>query len=144
VRDAEDAYRLLHAALEKSGRAGLARWVFHNREYLVSIRALDGVLAMHTMRFHDQLVDPGATSTSASRPRRPATARSTWRHARRLLHDAFKPEDYTDTYREHVLDYLDRSARARRPSRGAEPPPPSDDLMAALEASLKATGKGKG
>ena len=54
-----DAYRLLHDALQKSDRAGIGRWVFHNREYLVAIRPLDGVLALHTMRFADELVDPG-------------------------------------------------------------------------------------
>src|SRR2546423_8400628 len=52
----KDAYRLLHDALEKTDRAGIGRWVFHNREYLVAVRTLDGVLAMHTMRFHDELV----------------------------------------------------------------------------------------
>src|SRR5690348_16131108 len=42
-----DAYRLLHDALAKSQRAGIGRWVFHNREYLVAIRPLDDVLSLH-------------------------------------------------------------------------------------------------
>src|SRR5947209_5166223 len=54
--DGHDAYRLLHDALERAGRAGIGRWVFHNREYLVAVRPLDGVLALHTMRFADELV----------------------------------------------------------------------------------------
>src|SRR3954470_4991985 len=52
----KDAYRLLHDALEKTDRVGIGRWVFHNREYLVAIRPLDEALAMHTMRFADELV----------------------------------------------------------------------------------------
>src|SRR3954447_22269310 len=32
----KDGYRLLHDALEKTDRAGIGRWVFHNREYLVA------------------------------------------------------------------------------------------------------------
>ena len=63
-KDGADAYRLLHDALRKSDRAGLGRWVFHNREYLVAVRPLDGVLALHTMRFADELVGP-------RRPRHP-------------------------------------------------------------------------
>ena len=55
----KDAYALLHAALEKSGRAGVGRWVFHNRERTVVLRTLGDVLAIHTMRFADELVDPG-------------------------------------------------------------------------------------
>jgi DNA end-binding protein Ku len=57
-KDARGPYRLLHDALAKTGRAGIGRWVFHNREYLVAIRALDDVVALHTMRFADELVDP--------------------------------------------------------------------------------------
>src|SRR3954468_8645763 len=36
----KDAYRLLHDALDKSDRAGIGRWVFHNREYLVPFRPI--------------------------------------------------------------------------------------------------------
>src|SRR5436305_12530271 len=55
----EDSYRLLHDALVKSKRAGIGRWVFHNREYLPAIRPItDGVLALHTLNSADELVDP--------------------------------------------------------------------------------------
>ena len=36
--DGEDAYRLLHDALEQTERVGIGRWVFHNREYLAAVR----------------------------------------------------------------------------------------------------------
>lgn len=39
--DGRDAYRLLHDALERSERAGIGRWVFHNREYLVAVRSAE-------------------------------------------------------------------------------------------------------
>src|SRR5579859_2478508 len=55
-KDGAAAYRLLHDALQRSARAGLGRWVFHNREYLVCVRSANGVLALHTMRFADELV----------------------------------------------------------------------------------------
>ena len=45
--DGEDAYRLLHDALARSGRAGIGRWIFHNREYLVAIRPMNGTLVLH-------------------------------------------------------------------------------------------------
>jgi DNA end-binding protein Ku len=62
--DGADAYRLLHDALERSGRVGIGRWVFHNREYLVAVRpqrrvsgARSDVLALTTMRFAEELVE---------------------------------------------------------------------------------------
>ena len=92
VRDAPDAYRLLHAALEQTGRAGIARWVFHNREYLVAIRALDGALAMHTMRFHDELVDPG-TLDIAEPSRKPSDKEIEMAQAlTETLREDFEPE----------------------------------------------------
>src|SRR3954465_9684068 len=57
-RDADDAYRLLHEALRRSGRAGIGRFTFHHREYLVAVRALEDAIALHTMRFHDEVVSP--------------------------------------------------------------------------------------
>jgi DNA end-binding protein Ku len=55
-REDADAYRLLHGALRRSGRAGIGRFTFHDREYLVAVRALDGAMALHTLRFHDEVV----------------------------------------------------------------------------------------
>jgi DNA end-binding protein Ku len=56
ARDDPDSFRLLHEALRKTKRAGIGRFSFHDREYLVSIRAGDGVLVLHTLRFHDEVV----------------------------------------------------------------------------------------
>jgi DNA end-binding protein Ku len=42
--------------MRKTGRAGIGRFSFHDREYLVAVRAADDVLILHTLRFHDELV----------------------------------------------------------------------------------------
>jgi len=143
ARDDGDAYRLLHAALRRTGRAGIARWVFHNREYLVAIRPLDGVLALHTMRFHDELVDPGSLDIPA--PSRKPTEREIEMAGTLVesLHADFDARTMlTDTHRETVLEYLDakRHGKARKPE-PPKPPEETDDLLAALQASLEAGGK---
>jgi len=56
--DGEDAFRLLRKALEESGKVAIGRWVFHDRERLVAVRPLDGVLGMATLNFHDEVVEP--------------------------------------------------------------------------------------
>src|SRR5947209_729489 len=55
-KDGEAAYRLLHDAMARTSRTGIGRWVFHNREYLVAVGASNGHLALHSMRFADELV----------------------------------------------------------------------------------------
>src|SRR5438270_9887330 len=63
--EGEDAYRLLLDALRRARRAGIGRWVFHNREYLVGVRAADDdVLILHTMRFADEVVPAGKLDIS--------------------------------------------------------------------------------
>ena len=146
VRDAEDAYRLLHEALDRTGRAGIARWVFHNREYLVAIRALGEGLAMHTMRFHDELVEPKDVEV-AEPSRKPSDKEIEMASALvDTLHADFEPEEQlVDTYRAGLLDYLDKKREGKAPKpKKAKPREASDDLMAALQASLDAGKKKKG
>jgi DNA end-binding protein Ku len=136
-REAEDAYRLLHEALRKSGRAGIGRFTFHDREYLVAVRALDDVIALHTLRFHDEVVEPDDLELDLSRAKpRPKEVEM----ASKLmdsLEEEFEPEAYEDSYREAVLDLIKRKARGEEIDLVAEEEPEQgDDLAAALQASL--------
>jgi DNA end-binding protein Ku len=133
----KDAYALLHAALERSGRAGVGRWVFHNRERTVVLRALDDVIALHTMRFAGDLVDPG--DFELGRVRRKPSDREIKMAAALVdgLHTRFDPTAYQDSYRDEVLKVVKRKAEGKNiePPDDAEPEA-ADDLLAALEASL--------
>jgi DNA end-binding protein Ku len=137
-----DAYRLLHDALERSGRAALGRFTFHNREYLAAIRPLGKLLALHTMRFADELVPAEDIELGAAR--QAPSKRETEMAVRLLesLREDFNPKRYKDEYREAVLELIRRKAagEAIEPPEEEEPEP-ADDLEAALEASL---GDGKG
>ncbi|MFZ1153271.1 MAG: Ku protein, partial [Solirubrobacteraceae bacterium] len=44
----DEPYRLLHAALKRSGRVGIGRFVFHNKANLAAVRALEDVIVLHT------------------------------------------------------------------------------------------------
>ena len=135
-RDAEDVYRLLLEALRRTGRAGIGRFTFPYREYLVALRALDDVLALHTLRFHDEVVDARDLElpTGGGKP-----AKRELQMAGRLvemLHEEFDPEGYEDTYRNSVLDLIKRKAAGKEIDLTAqEEPEHGDDLAAALEAS---------
>jgi DNA end-binding protein Ku len=142
-KDGAQPYRLLHDALEATGRAGIGRFTFHDREYLTAVRALDGVLVLHTLRFADELV-PGSDIDVAESSRGPG--RREVDMARRLidtLHERFKPERYEDEYRQAVLDMIQRKAKGEEIAPADEPEADDQgDLMAALEASLGSAKKG--
>jgi len=134
---AKDAYALLHAALDKADRAGVGRWVFHNRERTVIVRALDDVLGLHTMRFADEVVEP--SDFDLERVRRKPSEQEI-KMATSLvegLHTDFDPSEYEDSYREAVQELIERKAAGKNIELPEpEEAQPADDLLAQLEASL--------
>ena len=134
---AEEAYAVLTAALAKTGRVGIGRVVLRSRQQLVAVMESDRMLRMHTMRFADELVDPD--KIDLPRTRKP-DKRMLDMGARLVdgLSGPFKPGSYRDTYRDRVLKLVKRKAKGEEiDTTPAEAPEPSEDLMAALEASLE-------
>jgi DNA end-binding protein Ku len=143
-KGAEEGYALLAAALEKAGRVGIGRVVLRAREQLVSVRPVDGALRMQVMHFAQELV--GADELDVAEPSKKPAKREVEMAAALVdtLSTDFDPDKYEDTYRERVLDLVRRKEKGESielPER--EEPEPSDDLMAALEASLKGAKKAK-
>lgn len=135
--EGEDAYRLLRAALEKTGKVAIGRWVFHDRERLVAVKPLDKLLALHVMNFHDEVVEPGDLDLPS--PQKNPTDRELQMAGKlvKSLQAKFVPGQYKDSYREAVLAVIERK-RKGEDIEVAEPEPKeeTDDLMKALEASL--------
>jgi len=134
-----DAYALLHAALEKADRAGVGRWVFHNRERTVIVRPLGDVLALHTMRFAEEVVDP--SDLELARVNRKPSEQEIEMAGKLVdgLHTAFDPSEYEDSHRKAVLTLVEAKAAGKN----IELPEPEQsesagDLLAQLEASLSA------
>jgi DNA end-binding protein Ku len=133
----KDAYRLLFEALGKTDRVGIGRWVFHNREYLVAVRALDDVLALHTMRFADELVP--VKDLEVPSPSRKPSKRELDMAGQLVssLQASFDASAFEDEYRERLLEYIKAKSKGKvesLPKRTEARDP--EDLMAALEASL--------
>ena len=141
--DGAQPYRLLRDALAKTGRAGIGRFTFHDREYLAAVRERDGVLVLHTLRFADELV-PGSEIEVGSPGRGPGEREVKMATALvDTLHTAFRPEDYEDEYRAAVLSVIERKRKGEEivpaDDDGAEDDAP--DLMATLKASLDGAKK---
>jgi DNA end-binding protein Ku len=133
----KDAYALLRAALERSERAGVGQWVFHNRERTVIVRPLGDVLALHTMRFADELAEP--RDFDIPRVQRKPSKREIEMASALVdgLHADFDPSAYEDSYREAVMEVVERKAAGKNIEPAPDDEPESDtDLLAALEASL--------
>jgi DNA end-binding protein Ku len=137
-------YRLLHDALAKTGRAGIGRFTFHDREYLTAVRARDGVLVLHTLRYADELV-PGS-EIDVPDPGRGPGEKEVQMAARLVdtLHAKFDPTEYHDEYREAVLSVIERKRKGEEIVPEEQPETDnSADLMATLEASLQGAKGGR-
>ncbi len=139
-------YKLLASAMREAGKVGIARVVIRTKEQLVAIRPVGDVLAMATMNFADEVVDPDSFD-EAPGDDVDATKREL-EMASQLVNSLtaeFKPENYHDEYREAVLDMIEKKAEGQEiVLQPAEEPEKVPDLMAALEASLAAAKKGGG
>jgi DNA end-binding protein Ku len=137
-------YRLLLEAMRETGRVAIARVVIRSKEQLVALRPMgDDVLGISTMLFADEVVEPDKIDELSAAAEVEATPREL-DIAKQLVESlagTFDPSKYHDTYREEVLDLIERKAAgeeiAVQPVAEDEDEP-VPDLMAALKASLDA------
>jgi DNA end-binding protein Ku len=131
------AYGLLNAAMTKSQRAAVAKFVMRGKEHLALIRPFRDALILHTMHYADEI-----RSTDKIEHGGKTAAASEMKLAERLIddlsQDRFKPEEFKDSYRERVLAIAKQKAAGEEitvsspPKRGKV-----IDLMTALKNSLK-------
>jgi DNA end-binding protein Ku len=139
-------YKLLATAMSEANKVAIARVVIRTKEQLVAIRPLGDVLAMTTMNFADEVVDPDSFDEAPD-----ADVDTTKREvemAQQLIESLtgeFEPEKYHDEYRDAVLELIEKKAQGEEiVLQPAEEPEKVPDLMAALEASLAAAKKDGG
>jgi DNA end-binding protein Ku len=146
---AEKAYSLLAAAMESSGKAAIARFVFRNKEHLAAIRAGDGVLTLTTMRFADEVV-PSSELDDAFPESKGKVAKKEQQMAEALidsLSTKFDPTSYRDEYREELLSLIEHKAEGKEivaPEAEKAEATKAPDLMAALEESIAAVKEKRG
>jgi DNA end-binding protein Ku len=147
---AEKPYNLLREAMERAGKVAIAKVVIRSKESLVAIRASGPLLTMSTMLFHDEVVSPDAIDDLPDDEKAAKVTKREVEMAEQLIGSLtaeFDPTKYRDEYRERVLDLIERKAEGEEISvqAPAEEPAKVPDLMAALEASIKAAqDEGKG
>ena len=140
---AKRAYHLLLSVMEDGQRVGIGTVVMRNKQYLAAIRPLDGVLAMSTMRFADEVV-PRSEIDELPRRRTKPEAKSL-RMATQLL-DAMSsdwdPRRYHDTFTEELRARIEAKDKGKEIVGDTEPSEDRGkvvDLMAALQESVEAS-----
>ena len=136
-------YKLLAEAMQEANKVAICHFVMRSKQHLAAIRPVDGRLMLSTMVYADELV-AAADLDGFDRLGDIAVDERETAMARQLiaaLEADFQPDRYTDSYREALLELIERKASGDTAATVAAPSPTSDtvvDLMAALEASVAA------
>jgi DNA end-binding protein Ku len=143
-KGAAKAYKLLLDAMEEADKVAIARVVIRSKENLVALRSYGGAITMETMLFPDEVTQPESIEELAAVDGDVKTTKRELDMAKQLIESLsgdFDPDEYTDQYRERVLDLIERKAAGEtitieEPVAEKKEVP---DLMAALEASIAAS-----
>jgi DNA end-binding protein Ku len=131
------AYRLLVEAMGDSDRVALGRFVLRTKEYLVAVRVRDGLLALTTMLFGDEIRPTKGIGPGDRKPAKAAVDQAV-KLVEALSRD-FDPGDYADEYRKRlqaVVKDKQKGATVEAPDQDDEPAA-AGDLMAALRKTME-------
>jgi DNA end-binding protein Ku len=135
----EKAYRLLVEVLRAGNKAGLAKFVLAEREYLVAVSSRDGALALTTLHYSDEILPD--EDIAPKRGKIEAEEENRMEKSIEKMIEDFDPAKYADKRRKNILDLLAAKAKEKAPveapaieeEEGEGPP----DLLAALEESMR-------
>jgi DNA end-binding protein Ku len=132
------AYHLLNAAMKKSERAALAKFVMRGKQHLVLIRPYGDVLMLHTMHYADEIRSVSESGRDAGASVGASELKLAERLINDLSRDKFQANKFKDTYREKIVDAAEQKAAgeqvaSRTPAKAGK----VIDLMSALKDSLR-------
>ncbi len=138
AKGADRSYALLREALRDSGKLGVAKIILRDAQHLAAVEAIGDALVLTMMRFADELADLDDFRFPRAEGIRPAELKM----AKQLIDNLsgeWKPEKYTDEYRDNLMKVIQGKLKGRQPKLKARETAQSAqvvDLMARLRASL--------
>lgn len=137
-------YALLQKTLEKTGRVAIAKFALRDRERLVSVRPLDGVLLLNTLHWPEEIRDTGDLDLPED-----VTVSTKEISMAETLVDAmamkFEPDEFKDEYKEAIEEIVKAKVAGKEVIEAPEAEAETTvvDLMSALKASVERAKKGE-
>jgi DNA end-binding protein Ku len=137
-RQSDKAYAILHEALKRTGKAGLAKFVLQHKEQLGIVRASGDMLMLVQVRFPEELRKPAGINIPSSKKGSDKEVRV----AMQLIEKQsakFHPSRYHDEYSKDLRALIAKKAKGKRVKvTGKEPvATQTNQIMAELERSLR-------
>ncbi|QGR85777.1 Ku protein [Burkholderia multivorans] len=151
-RKGEKVYALLRDALKDSGKIGIALVVMRDKQHLGALIPVGPLLALDTLRWQDELRGLDELSTPVEDAKRAGVSARELAMAKKLIDDMsgeWTPEQYHDTFRDDILELVERKVRQgrieeieERPADRGHVPSNVVDLTELLKRSLRGGGRG--
>lgn len=137
-KGAEKAYALLSAALSRSKKVGIAKYVLHNREHYAIVKPINGVLVLNMIRYVAEIRDISEIKIPAKIHLNRQEMDIALALIKQLSHK-FKPERLHDTYTEELNAAIATKAQGKTPQAKGKKPvnTQAKNLMYTLKESLK-------
>jgi DNA end-binding protein Ku len=139
------AYALLRGAMQAANRIGIAKVILRNVQHLAALEVIGKSLVLTLLRFADELVDPSQFSL----PDEKVANKTELELAKTLVQSLateWKPEKYTDEYRDNLMRVIRAKAKGKHVKlETPEQPHQAEviDLMERLRRSLGQTPRKK-
>ena len=145
AKGGEKAYRLLVEVMRRTNKAGLAKFVLREREYLVAVKSTEGALALITLHYSEEILPD--EDLTPKEEKIDAEEESRMKKSIEKMMADFNPEQYADERREKIMDLLKKKAKEKAPVEAPEVEEEEGegpaDLVAALEESMRQVKKNR-
>jgi len=139
----EKAYRLLVELMHRTNKAGLAKFVLGEREYLAAIKSTGEALSLITLHYNEDILPDKDMA-----PKEGKIESEEKNRMKKLIKDMtadFEPEKYADQRREKIMKLLAKKAKEKgmveAPELEEEEGEGPIDLVAALQQSMRKVKK---
>lgn len=140
----EKAYRLLVEVMRRTNKAGLAKFVLGEREYLVAVKNTGGALALITLHYSEEILPEEDVSPKEGGIEAEEKGRIK-KSIKKMMGD-FDPEKYADKRRKKIMDLLGKKVKEKAPVEAPEIEEEGEgpaDLIAALQESMRKVKKNR-
>jgi DNA end-binding protein Ku len=139
AKGGEKSYGLLVEIMARANKAGLAKFVLHEREYLVAVKSIGGALAVITLHYSDEILAEADIAPKSGNSN--AQEKNRFKKTIEKMLTDFNPYRYADARRAKILELIKKKAQEITPviapeAEAAQGEGPAD-LVAALEESMR-------
>ena len=134
------AFTLLKEVLQDKGLTAICKIVIRDREVLAAMDPFDNTMVLSTLYWPDEIRELGELDLPTEEPEVKPAERKMAEQLIAAMTGEFDPAAYHDEYREALMQVIESKIEGRETVSISEPEEPTKlaDLMAALQASVKA------